>query len=826
MVDKIIFSVFVTEEQKNFQGKTKNVMGDKRKGDISCDKLIEKIRDSETLKSSTKELRAIWEPLHKAQIRLEELKDREDTDPEKVEVQKEVGNFTLKYRDKKKLLPLITVHAHFKNGRKDKDPHTYYTPNILLADIDHISKEELERVKERVKKCPYVLFACESVSGAGYHILVSVKTEGGLSDDNFKDVFAATMDFVNYDLNLSVDRSVNSISRCMFLNHDPDIFYNPDVQPLDMSGALWLKQNDYSNFNIDNEMTESERVSRYLAEADSNLNWVRGNRHNTLVPLATCCNQNGFDKELVKEWVCSKHAEPDFDDREINETVDDVYARYASDHGIKQKESFAKMDKRTNGHNSPNIHKESEEEDWDEEELLNEPCPDAEALRPYIPDGFFDYVVDAKAGPEVRFASIIGLMTACGAMMKQAECVYRNRMISPYIFMNVIGEAASGKSCINKPHKIFKIYADGVENRSREEHKKSEEELKEWKKCIKKCESDDCDCGSEPEEVKLAKIALSLNTSQNRLINQLEINNSIPVLLFAPEMDFTLNLKDMPLSTILRALFENESVSSHTLSRGDASVSRPKGSVLVAGTPTQAQRFFVNKEDGLVSRFATFFLPQSPYIPLEGYSDKVEDYDARERAIESRTLAFSNYASTHDFRLRLTVEDARLLDGFFASAEQRYAKFYGGAVDSYLRRLQDIDVRMAMVLTVFGLFKENKTSGRYDIPADIIRSIIRCNDYLIQQNIRLLTLLPEVKVGDGGKEIMYAHLYDTLPCEFASCDAEKTFEESGVSSRTARRALKKWTQTGLLIKRFQRYHKVECPEKEPLDKAETTSPCL
>lgn len=684
----------------------------------------------------------------------------------------------------------------------------------MMLDFDHM--DGIEDLIDKAKQIACVVMACKSLSGKGVHLLVKYSPVCKL---DFSSAYQSCMDYFEYALGVKADSACKDITRLMVLSYDPDGYYNPDAIALDLSGALWLKQNDYSNFNIDNEMTESERVSRYLAEADSNLNWVRGNRHNTLVPLATCCNQNGFDKELVKEWVCSKHAEPDFDDREINETVDDVYARYASDHGIKQKKSSAKMDKWTKGHKAKNIDEDPEEEDWDEEELLNAPCPDAEALRPYIPDGFFDYVVDPLATQEVRFTSVMGLLTACGAMMGKVECVYREKIIYPHIFMNVIGEAASGKSCIDKAHEIFKVYADTVESRSRAEQRKREDEKKEWKKCMKECESEDCGCGSEPEDVEIARIALSPNISQNKLIKQLAINNSIPVLLYASEMDFTLNLKDMSLSPTLRALFGNEPVGSHTLSRGDVSVSFPKGALLIAGTPAQAQRFFGNKEDGLVSRFATIFLPESPYILLESYCGKADDHYDRKKAVEGRALTFAQYASTHEFRLRLTRESARLVDDFIIPAEQRYAKFLGDALTSSIRRYPEIAVRMAMALTVFAFFKEDKPSGRYDIPDDIIRLVITWGDYLIQQNIRLLTLLPEVKSGGVGSELEYAHLYKKLPCEFAFKDVSKLFEAvEGVSPKTAQRALKKWVKRGVLKKHLQRYQKTECLQNESQDK--------
>lgn len=718
-----------------------------------------------------------------------------------LEGRKEVYDNSKKYS-----LPAITPHAYYPNGRKDQDEHTL--SGIMMLDFDH--QEHPEILVEKAKEISGVILACKSLSGEGIHLLVRYTP---VDEQRFAETYQVCMDYFEYELGVKADPACKNISRLMIVNYDPDAYCNPEALPLDLSSGIWLKSNDISIFN-ESGMNEYDRLNNYLDAADPNLNRIRGNRHNTLVSLASSLNKCGFDKELVKSICCSRYAEPDFDDKEIREAIDDVYSRYASEHGTNQKDFPAKTDKRTNGHIVGNIIEEPEEADWDEEDVLAIPCPDAESMRPYVIEEIFDYVVDPVDGKEVRFASAMGLLTAFGAMMKNVECLYRDKKKHPCIFVAVVGEAASGKSCINKPISLFHTYASVVENRSRNEQKQKAAELMEWQKCMKNCESDDCGCGSEPEKGEIVRIALSLNISQNKLIAQLSVNEPQPSLVSSSEMDFKMDLKEMPLSTTLRAGFENEPVSSHTLSRGDVKVTRANFAVLTAGTPAQAARFFGNKEDGLVSRNITLFLPKSPYVPLESYMGRDDNYYARREAIENRTLTFADYVSTHEFRLGLTNEVVRILDSFFERVDQRYAKFNSTALDAFLKRLQDIDVRIAMILTVCGLFKENSPSGRYDIPAEIMRLVVSWNDYLIQQHIRLLSLLPEVKIENGGKELEYSRVFDKLPCDFSLQDASKLFETiEGMSSKTAQRTLKKWTQKGLLEKRLQRYYKVGCLEE-------------
>ena len=451
----------------------------------------------------------------------------------------------------------------------------------------------------------------------------------------------------------------------------------------------------------------------------------------------------------------------------------------------------------------------------DEEERLDIPAPDATTLRPYFIDGLFDYIVKTYDSPEVQFTSALALLTVAGAMMDNVSCLYRGKRRHPYIFMSVIGVAASGKGCINKAEELFWLHADRLQSESQRVKEEGERERTQWKECVKKCETGDCGCGSEPPVIEVLQPRLMLTISQSRLIKQLAVNNNVPTLIYAPEMDFKWDMKEMPLSTTLRAVFENEPIGSHTFAHGDMNIKHPKGSLLIAGTPQQAVRFFGNKEDGLVSRFLTFFLPRAPYVSL-GVSQ--EDYVSAKEAAEKRMLTFASYASTHELILYLTQGDINILDDFFMKAELRYAKYSGDAVYSFIRRLQDIDIRIAMVLTVFDLYKENRIQGTYPIPQEIISLIVSWNDYFIQQHIRLLNRLPEVENPGSGTESKYAAVYDTLPCGFALSEAAVAFQKvAGVSEKTAARTLKKWVKEGLLKKELQRYTKIECLEKENPD---------
>lgn len=721
------------------------------------------------------------------------------------------NNDAKKYSDIKMKMPAITPHAYYPCERKDESFHTI--SGIIMLDFDHL--ENPEEILDKAKQLSCVIMTCKSLSGKGIHLLIKYTP---IEEQYFTPCYQAIMEYVRICLGENADKACKNISRMMILNHDPDVYYNPNAIPLDMSGMIWLDNNSIT-YNIITDMDSREQLSAYLDAAMNNLNWTVGNRHNTLVSLAGSLNRAGFSETDVVNECCKRYVQNDFETEEIEQVIGSIYKDDASEHGSNQKKFTPQKDKKSNGQKAIKNLEKQDEDFFDEEEMLSTPCPEVETIKRFIPVYFFQHVVDPQSNKEAQFASVMSLLTAIGAMMRNVNCFVKPGEIAhPYLFMCLIGEAASGKSCINRAAHLFYIHAEAIENESKNRAKQKLSEIKEWQKCIKNCDSDDCGCGEEPEKIETVKIVLSLNASQNKLIKQLSVNGDIPALLFSSETDFFMDLKEMPLSTSLRALYENEPMSSHTLSRGDDTVQTPKGALLTAGTPAQQIRYFKNKEDGLVSRHITLFLPETDYISLKGCMGTEENctreaFVEESETIRNRTLTYSNYVSTHEFWLHLTDKDRELLDEYFSCVETRFAKYSSNALTSFLRRLRGINIRLALILSVNSLFMENKLSGKYDIPEEIIRLIISWNDYLVEQNIKLLNILPENQLGDGGTELKYAHVFDSLPCNFTFSDACTLFEEkAGVSPKTAQRALKRWVKKGLLTQHLQHYYKVNCQE--------------
>ena len=632
MNKNIIFSVFENGRAKE------------KKWDISLNELYKKIKESGKLEKVTLHIRELHARCKEAEARWDALCADETCEQSVKDTAKcEWGEWDKSVSNAKKELSMISVHAYFPEGRKDKDPHTF--TNLILTDIDHITQEQVDELMPRIKTLPFVVLACRSVRGEGIHILSHVEVEGGINDDNFRNVFNATTHIVECTLDVEADMSVGSISRCMFLNHDAEAYYNPEATPLKVDSAMWLEKSDIKNFKLTDM---KKNLAAYLDAADGNLDWRDGNRHSTLVSLASTLNKAGFDLHDVISECISRYTQSGFDAKEVESTIEDVYRRYQSDHGTNRESQQTKKDKVTKRQKA--IVEKNMEDFVDEDKLLGTPCPDVDVLMKYIPQYFWDYTISKNSNKHTQFASVMALLVSGGAAFMNIRCqVRRGEKATGKLFFITSGPAASGKSCIKRPHELFLAYANAIENESEAEVAKQKEAHTKWKSCQNKCKEEDCGCGAEPVVPGRVRINLSLNISPSKLVHQQAHNKNIPCLLYTTEIDHNLDLKENPLSPVLREGYESETISSHTHAHGDVRVDEPSMALLAAGTPMQVVSLLGNKENGLASRVLIMYLPESDYIGLAeedsvDYRESVKQKDA----FIARAKTFCHYVANTD----------------------------------------------------------------------------------------------------------------------------------------------------------------------------------
>lgn len=714
------------------------------------------------------------------------------------------------YDQIKRLFPAITPHAYYPGGRGKESEHEL--SGVMMLDFDHLDENEMKAQLESSKKLPSVILACKSLSGKGVHILIRYTP---MAEEQFGLCYKALSEYAERVLGKTPDPACKNINRLMIINYDPDVYYNPEALPFDFSWVIWSNNPANKEFFM---MDENERLSRYLDASSGNLNFTEGNRHNEAVKLVGSLNRAGFEESHVEQELCNRYEEAGFSSEEIKRIVRSIYKDNASEHGIHKKTFTPKTDKRTNGQLTSS---ENNNEGPDPDDVLKTPCPDPATVSDYIPQEFYTYVVDPEDSPEVCFASMFSLLLITGAMMPDVSCkISWSEIIRTQFYVAIAGPAASGKSLIKRAAHLFMIHSSQIEGESQAECDKLAAEHKAWKECMKKqAKEEDCDCGAEPQQAKPIKLLLSTHISESKLTELMANNPFYPTLLYDTELDRAMETKEFPLSPCLRQAYEGEPFSSHTHAHGSLSVKNPKLSLLVSGTPAQLSRFCKNKEDGMTSRILTLFLPEAPYKPITPLTPEMyhEAYQ-KEEALRMFTLTFSNLLRQKKIAFTFNNESRDAIDGYFKKVSQRYADYGSDPLNSFLRRLRSMVIRICMILAVCDLYQKNSlTDGIHELPAEIIKTVLGWCDYLIEQHIRLLSTLPENEPTGDGKELKYKAVFEKLPCEFTLDIAKEVYEKiAGISIRTTQRQLKKMIKAGLLEQpRHGTYKKKNCPDSLP-----------
>lgn len=235
------------------------------------------------------------------------------------------------YERAKKSLPAFTPSASFKGGRK-LEYLTAYT-QIVVLDIDKLSKEQLTNAKALAKETPYTYAAFISPSGNGLKIFVKVNS----SQENHKEAFLALQKFYEEFLSLPIDKSGKDVTRLCFVSYDTDLYLNenatiyPIISTEDLSPYFNQEQeaepepptiasNGFSTEKFSNDyLATYEHCVRFTEKKES---YVNGNRNNFVHLLACNLNRKGVPMPAALGFILSDY---NYNAQEVTATVNSAY---------------------------------------------------------------------------------------------------------------------------------------------------------------------------------------------------------------------------------------------------------------------------------------------------------------------------------------------------------------------------------------------------------------------------------------------------------------------------------------------------------------------
>lgn len=233
------------------------------------------------------------------------------------------------YKALKKDLPYFTTSGTF--SKRSEDGLIDHS-GFIAVDIDNL--QDLQKIKEQVKKDRYTYAVFTSCSGNGLCVIVKIDPE------NHYESFSNIAIYYTQTHQTEIDHLAD-ISRPRFISYDPDLYINPDSQLFDLEYEQ-KEEIHYEAFTTHHNTDESLKKAVELVER--NHTYTDGGKHNYMVDLARVSNKLGIDLSALQGFVRACY--PDWYQNPTN-AIEHIYRSKKADHGAFQKTTYSQKTETT-----------------------------------------------------------------------------------------------------------------------------------------------------------------------------------------------------------------------------------------------------------------------------------------------------------------------------------------------------------------------------------------------------------------------------------------------------------------------------------------------
>ena len=160
------------------------------------------------------------------------------------------------YRELKKQLPYFVCGLFHPPVRRREN---FASIEYFMLDLDHLAEAKLERqmLQERMKEAPEVVLCFTSPSADGLKLMfrLSEPCRDSALFSAFYKLFARRF-AEKWGLLEAMDMQTSDVTRACFLSVDPDAFYQPEAQPVEIQG--FIPELDFGK--AEKDIREAEKV--------------------------------------------------------------------------------------------------------------------------------------------------------------------------------------------------------------------------------------------------------------------------------------------------------------------------------------------------------------------------------------------------------------------------------------------------------------------------------------------------------------------------------------------------------------------------------------
>ena len=318
-------------------------------------------------------------------------------------------------------------------------------------------------------------------------------------------------------------------------------------------------------------------------------------------------------------------------------------------------------------------------------------------------------------------------------------------------------------------------------------------------------------------------IYLPANTSSAALMSYLKMLKGRGIMM-ATEIDTLSKALDSTtggFSDTLRCMFEHETISKLRKNQEELiEIPDPHFSVLISGTFNQLKPLIKSRENGLMSRFASYVVKQT-----QDFDDRVW-LDAEEGVVPQEVVLYEQLAkeishryawmkkAKHACYFYLTDAQRKSITRMFRGMYETLRPAFGNEFDSILKRMPVIMKRIGMILTGFRLDMNEPLPERVVCSDDDFQTMLLMGHKLLLHSAMMYQMLPKSKdatPGEIGQSLIQKQFFQMLPTDFTKQDAIRQAEVLGVPLKT----MEVWLSKSIQMSNIERiahglYKKVSC----------------
>ena len=519
------------------------------------------------------------------------------------------------------------------------------TPSTTVGmDVDHIAKEQMQVVKERIlaKKDELGLLMLElSARGEGYHLVFRRKAELS-QEDNLR--WASDL------LGVEFDKGAKDITRVFFTTtaSEEDLLFLDDELFNTEAVELEANTNLTNDTNVmAEEKKDSADSSNSYSTIDVNLDYlgipydkiiqkwwelyndgkepVRSNRNVLTFELAVNLRHIcGFDRELLDKIIPCYDG---FPQTEKMACIDSALATKMTQMPKRLRDVLTELKKDllrndnastwlSAGSDNDNILMALEEAEQEDELFYYKRIPQSA-----LPQGIADSI--KATGAKMAMPVLAVACPAIGALATDVKVLIHGKETKLNMHSFVVGDAASCKGDLDAVVDAWMV----EETMKNTIYYQQEEEFRAKKKAAKNAKQ-------QPEEPHLPVRFLAMNSTVPQLTERLANTEGKHGFSYTPEADTVAQRWRSEMSnfsTMLRQSYDGSRYDREAKSADATTVhiDHLLWNVCMCGTPDALYRVINNYTDGLLSRFIIAHTPDNTFAPLEDkpnlMTDKLRD---------------------------------------------------------------------------------------------------------------------------------------------------------------------------------------------------------